>query len=90
MHDEVQTLRGLPQDERKKKINEIRTNLKDWAKKEGIDLIFVSPFNRTKRQHSGDVRSWLLDMEKRGLVKRMDDQKPVCWLRTKAGTRWLR
>lgn len=32
-----------------------------------------------QHQHSGAVRSWLLQLEKQGLVRRLDDQKPVCW-----------
>ena len=41
----------------------------------------VTPrFGRNGHQHIGAVRSWLIDLEKKGLVKRMDDQKPVCWM----------
>lgn len=46
---------------------------------------FTSPLGRTVRQHSGDVRAWLLDMEAHGLVKQLDDKKPTCWCATKAG-----
>ena len=38
-------------------------------------------FGHSKRTHSGAVRSWLIALEKLGLVKRLDNQKPVCWLR---------
>lgn len=33
-----------------------------------------------------EVRLMLLDLEKVGYVTKLDDQKPVCWLRTNAGT----
>lgn len=47
----------------------------------------VSPmFGGNKRQHSAAVRSWLLGLEKKGLVKRLDDQKPVCWTRATKAT----
>lgn len=40
----------------------------------------VSPmFGLNQYQHSGAVRSFLLQLEKQGLVRRLDDQKPVCW-----------
>jgi len=42
----------------------------------------VPRFGSNVHQQSGAVRSWLMVLEKRGLVKRLDDQKPVCWLRT--------
>ena len=51
-----------------------------------IAATFKSPFGRTKRQHSSDVRSWLLAMRLDGLVCNPDNQKPVIWERTKAGT----
>jgi hypothetical protein len=35
------------------------------------------------------VRNDLLKMKAAGLVREMDDQKPVCWVRTKAGTEVL-
>lgn len=38
------------------------------------------------RAESAIVRSILLDMEKMGWVDRLDNQKPVCWIRTPAGT----
>lgn len=42
----------------------------------------VSPqFGHSSRTHSGAIRSWLLELEQAGLVKRLDDQKPVCWLK---------
>jgi phage head maturation protease len=44
----------------------------------------VAPmFGHNKRTHSGAVRSWLLRLEAAGLVKRLDNQKPVCWLLAK-------
>lgn len=44
------------------------------------------PGARSRRQTSGAVRSWLDDLKRRGLVAKADDQKPVCWIRTPAGT----
>ena len=42
----------------------------------------VTPqFGHNRRTHSGAVRSWLINLERKGLVKRLDDQKPVCWLK---------
>ncbi|WP_150670963.1 hypothetical protein [Pandoraea anhela] len=38
-------------------------------------------FGHNRRTHSGAVRSWLLNLERQGLVRRLDDQKPVCWLK---------
>ena len=40
--------------------------------------------------HSAWVRGDLLEMEKLGLVRRLDDQKPGCWCRTAAGTAALK
>lgn len=39
-------------------------------------------FGHSSRTHSSYIRSRLLDLEKRGLVKRLDNEKPVCWQRT--------
>ncbi|AZW31529.1 hypothetical protein [Bordetella bronchiseptica] len=36
-------------------------------------------FGHSTYTHSGAVRSWLLSLEKQGLVTRLDDKKPVCW-----------
>lgn len=33
----------------------------------------------TPRQHAAFVKGILLSMEKRGLIKRMDDEKPIVW-----------
>ena len=35
------------------------------------------------------VRNDLLEMKAAGLVQEMDGQKPVCWVRTRAGTEAL-
>lgn len=43
-------------------------------------------FGHNNRTHSGAVRSWLLDLKNKGLVAYLDNQKPVCWRRTPAGT----
>ncbi len=55
-----------------------------------IAATFASPFKRTKREHSSDVRAWLLSMKADGLVALLDNQKPAAWVRTKAGTRALK
>jgi hypothetical protein len=40
----------------------------------------VTPmFGSNKRQHTGAIRSWLLELKAAGLVREMDDQKPVVW-----------
>ena len=41
------------------------------------------------RMHSACVRQWLLELERKGLVRRMDEEKPVCWLLTVAGATTL-
>lgn len=46
-------------------------------------------FSGNGRQRSGAVRSWLMALQKQGFVKYLDDQKPVCWERTAAGTEAL-
>ncbi len=46
-------------------------------------------FGSNKRQHSGAVRLWLVDLERRGLVRKLDDQKPVCWVKTSEGEKAL-
>ena len=52
----------------------------------GVVAERVSPmFGGNKRAHSSAVRSWLLGLERRGLVKRMDDEKPVCWMLAQGG-----
>jgi hypothetical protein len=42
-------------------------------------------FGGNKRQHSSAVRSWMVDLERRGLVRKLDDQKPDCWVKTSEG-----
>ena len=39
----------------------------------------VQPQFGNTRQHSGAIRSWLVQLERRGYVERLDDQKPTCW-----------
>lgn len=46
----------------------------------------VTMFGHSAHTHSGAVRSWLVDLRKRGLVDLIDDQKPAAWKRTPAGT----
>ncbi|MCK4120406.1 hypothetical protein ACI2UK_24460 [Ralstonia nicotianae] len=42
----------------------------------------VTPvFADNRRMHSAAVRSWLVQLERKGLVKRLDDLKPVCWVK---------
>lgn len=36
-------------------------------------------FGNTNHMHSAAARSWLLHLEHLGLVRRLDDEKPVCW-----------
>ncbi len=38
------------------------------------------------RQRSSAVRAWLVELRQQGMVDNLDDQKPVCWKRTPAGT----
>lgn len=33
-----------------------------------------------RRMHAGAIRSWLNWLEKVGYVRKMDDEKPVCWM----------
>jgi hypothetical protein len=47
------------------------------------------PWGRDRRVESAWTRERLVDLKKRGLVAELDDQKPVCWLRTAAGTEAL-
>lgn len=42
-------------------------------------------FGHNKRTHSAAVRAILLGLERQGLVKRMDDQTPVCWVLSSKG-----
>lgn len=46
----------------------------------------VSYCKFNKRARSAAVREWLLRLEREGLVAKLDDQKPVCWVRTSRGT----
>ncbi|WP_175693959.1 hypothetical protein [Burkholderia ambifaria] len=38
-------------------------------------------FGGSRHTHAGAIRSWLVQLERRGLVKRLDDEKPVCWVK---------
>lgn len=51
---------------------------------------FKSPFGRSNREHSSDVRAWLQVLKSNGLVDHLDQQKPVCWVRTRKGSRALK
>ena len=39
-----------------------------------------SPMFGNKRMHSALIRGELLELQREGKVKPMDDQKPVCWV----------
>ncbi len=43
-----------------------------------------------RRKNSQLIRQLLLKLEEAGLVSKMDDEKPVCWLRTFAGSQVVR
>lgn len=36
-------------------------------------------FGGSQHTHSGAVRSWLVCLERAGLVEKLDGEKPVCW-----------
>lgn len=38
-------------------------------------------FGHNRRVHSAAVRTLLVGLEKRGVIKRLDDQKPDCWVK---------
>ena len=38
-------------------------------------------FGTNNRQHSGAIRSWLIELERKGLVRRLDDKLPTCWIK---------
>lgn len=43
---------------------------------------YIQPrFGTNNRQHAGAVRKWLVSLEKQGLVRRLDNEKPVCWVK---------
>jgi len=53
-------------------------------------LAFISYGMTNRRARGHAIRGWLLEMKSRGLVEFLDDQKPVCWKRTPAGSAaWL-
>lgn len=43
-------------------------------------------FGHNARTHSGAVRSCLEALERQGVVARLDEQKPMFWIKTAAGT----
>lgn len=47
-------------------------------------------FGHNNHTRSGAVRAWLLHMQKEGLVRPLDNQKPVAWVRTSLGSRELK
>jgi hypothetical protein len=46
-------------------------------------------YGGNNRQRSGAIRAWLMELKQQGLVVFLDDQKPICWKRTQAGSRAL-
>jgi hypothetical protein len=59
--------------------------LTSWVSK----AIPISYCDDNARMRSAAVRSWLLRLKDQGLVDYLDNQKPVCWKRTKLGTKAL-
>ena len=47
-------------------------------------------FGHNMHIHSGSTRSWLVEMERSGLVKRLDNDKPTVWAITDAGREAIR
>ena len=43
-------------------------------------------FGCNGHQNSGYVRQVLLSMERAGLVRKLDDDKPVCWVKVDAAS----
>jgi len=46
----------------------------------------VPIFGGNKSMHSAFIRIRLLDLQRQGKVRPMDDQKPVCWVLAKEKT----
>lgn len=42
-------------------------------------------FGSNRRQHCAAVLSWLKRMEKEGWVARMDQEKPIAWVKVEQG-----
>lgn len=38
-------------------------------------------FGSNNRQHAAAVRSWLCRLERNGLVRKLHNLKPVCWVK---------
>ena len=45
----------------------------------------LSMFGVNMHQHSGATRSWLNELHKAGMVRHLDNEKPVCWCLTEDG-----
>lgn len=72
-------------DEYEKKILSLLDDVGGYTT--GIVADIVGPrFGHSKRAHSAFIRGKLLDLEKRGVVTRMDEGKPVCWMLTRGYT----
>lgn len=44
----------------------------------------VPIFGHNRRTHSAFIRQRLIQLEAAGKVRKMDDQKPVCWVKVEA------
>lgn len=49
----------------------------------------VGRWSLNNRRNSGVLANYLRDLERRGLVAKLDDQRPIAWKRTAAGTEAL-
>lgn len=47
-------------------------------------------YEKNARLQSSAVGFLLRSLERRGLVAKLDDQKPICWVRTLAGSKALK
>lgn len=47
-----------------------------------IASVCTPRFGDDKRAHSRWIRTRLLALQEAGMVRPMDDEKPVCWVRT--------
>lgn len=48
--------------------------------------VFPDPGDGGRQRMSAHVRRRLAELQRQGFVRHLDDQKPVCWCRTAAGT----
>ncbi len=72
-------------------------DLTDWERKvlaaipagitlttKGVAFRVEPVFGHNNRTHSGAIRSWLVGLEKRGLVERVGSEKPTHWRKLSA------